>query len=268
MTRLIVPILALGIVAGRADAQPADPKATAASTYAEGEKLYQAGNYIGAADKFRAAYEADPDPVYLFNVAQAYRFGEDCVKSAEYYKKFFDKVPNPPNAAKIKGWQDEQETCAKARAAKVVKPDPALPPQPIPVRGDDKRQPEPREGQSNLTSYALIGGGVVLAGVGYLFQHAVKTLETTRPIAVNNFITENMCMVHACDVGAYNAVLDHYDSRALHDQIAMAASYGLGAAAIVYGIVRIATGHAEESPSPVTVTTSKTGAMVVGSWSF
>src|ERR1700759_212421 len=84
--------------------------------YAEGEKLYAQGRYLEAAARFRAAYDAEPDPVYLFNVAQAYRFGEDCVQSATYYKQFLEKVPEAPNADKVRGWIDEQDACAKQKA--------------------------------------------------------------------------------------------------------------------------------------------------------
>ncbi len=35
-----------------------------------------------AAERFELAYELDPDPAYLFNLAQAYRLGNVCAKSA------------------------------------------------------------------------------------------------------------------------------------------------------------------------------------------
>ena len=101
----------------------ADPE-TASALYAEGQQAYQAQSYAVAASKFIAAYAADPDPVYLFNAAQAFRFGDECGKSAAYYKKFLDEVPNPPNADKITVWYQDMQACASTRRGTDTSPPP------------------------------------------------------------------------------------------------------------------------------------------------
>ena len=52
-------------------AQPDKIKAEAAAR--DGQQRYQSGAYLLAAERFELAYELDPDPAYLFNLAQAYR---------------------------------------------------------------------------------------------------------------------------------------------------------------------------------------------------
>lgn len=95
-----------------AAAQPAKTKAAATAAYNEGQKRYAAGDYRAAAEKFIAAYTADPDPAYLFNIAQAYRFAHECGEAARYYRQFLAAVENPPNADRIRRYIDEMDGCA------------------------------------------------------------------------------------------------------------------------------------------------------------
>jgi hypothetical protein len=115
MTRTLVCVLTLaaGLAAREARAQP---KAEASARFAEGASKYDAADYLGAADKFKDAYASDPDPSYLFNIAQAYRFANDCADAADYYRRFLVAVSQPPNVDKVKGWLRDEEMCARVRA--------------------------------------------------------------------------------------------------------------------------------------------------------
>ncbi|MCX5747049.1 MAG: hypothetical protein NT062_31650 [Proteobacteria bacterium] len=141
----------------------ADPR-TASALYAEGQTAYQARDYDVAATKFIAAYAADADPVYLFNAAQAYRFGKDCDQSADYYQRFLAKVPNPPNADKIKAWAADMRACASLRATPpppppitTIVPPPAPLPPPVSV---DAPSRGPR-----IAAYVTGGIGIVALGL-------------------------------------------------------------------------------------------------------
>jgi len=278
--RLIV--IAALVLGGRASAQPApDPKAGAAAAFAEGEKLYGAGKYLDAAERFRSAFEQDPDPVYLFNIAQAYRFGEDCVKSSEYYKRFLVAIPNPPNAVKVRGWADEMETCAKAKLA--PKPDSKLLQPVVPVTHPDEHVPPPQPekpaggGGSGRTIAAIASGGVgvALLVVGAVFWKKTNDVETARKTAETKWLSDNGCTPQApCPPDKFNMdmalqdKLTAYDKDGRSDATIAKVTFGIGGALAVTGVVLLLTGHSSESPPPVSVTTSKSGAMVLGTWSF
>src|ERR1700679_3405566 len=103
MKRLIATFVCTA-VASAAHGQPADPptpdapapapapaptdKDAAAARYAQGQQHFSAGEDLDAADDFEAAYALDHDPVYLYNIAQAYRLGIACARAADFYRKF------------------------------------------------------------------------------------------------------------------------------------------------------------------------------------
>src|SRR5437868_2731123 len=103
--------LALGLLLGALGVARAEPsaKATAAAAYREGQRHYTAGDYPGAAASFLAAYDADPDPVYLFNAAQAFRFAGDCAQAATHYRRFLAAVASAPNLDRVRANLDEME---------------------------------------------------------------------------------------------------------------------------------------------------------------
>ncbi|MBA3451722.1 MAG: hypothetical protein H0T42_01345 [Deltaproteobacteria bacterium] len=100
-----------------ARAQPADSKQQGDLAAMEAETKFKSGDYAGAVEKFKLAYQLDADPGYLFNVAQAYRLAKDCASSADYYRQFLEKVPSPPNLDQVKGWLADQEACVRALAS-------------------------------------------------------------------------------------------------------------------------------------------------------
>ena len=226
MKRLVV--LALLAIAPRAYAD-------AKQVYAEGEKLYAAGRYLAAAEKFRAAYDLDPDPVYLFNLAQAYRFGEDCARSAAFYGKFLEKVPDAPNAAKVKGWKDEQDACAQRAAAKLDKPVIVVDPLEAPV-------PPPVEKRGNARLYAGIATavvGVAAVGFGAYEFSLVSSVSTDRDSAVAAL---GCTSAMPCTAAQYSAITTKYDGQARDKQVY--GSLGLGLGAIAIGAGRVPDHHA------------------------
>jgi tetratricopeptide (TPR) repeat protein len=249
MKRLV--LLAVLAVASRAHAER-DAKAV----YADGEKLYAAGRYLDAAEKFRTAYGIDPDPAYLFNVAQAYRFGEDCAKSAEFYHQFLAKVPSPPNAAKIVAWADEQEACARQLAA--------AKPVTVPVAGRAKPAVVERPGHARL--YAGITTavvGVALSGLGAYELGRLGGIADRRGAAAAVCTSTN-----PCTAAEYGAIVKPYDDLASAKQRNGGIGLGVGGLAIATAIYLIATSFDDSEHPPVGVTATTTTAMVYGTWTF
>lgn len=100
-----------------ARAQPAGNKHRGELAAIDAETKFKSGDYAGAVEKFKLAYQLDSDPGYLFDIAQAYRLARDCARSVDYYRQFLDKVPSPPNLDQVNGWIADQQACLRALAS-------------------------------------------------------------------------------------------------------------------------------------------------------
>ena len=134
-------------------------------------------DYAAAAKQFKAAHDLDPDPVYLFNIAQAHRLAKQCKDAGDYYRRYLDAAKRAPNADAVKDYITEVDDCAKAQAPVIVAPPPAPPPvvevtQPV-VRD------EPPRSNKRLVGY-LVGVACRWSG-GSLFAKQVSGCE--RPAA-------------------------------------------------------------------------------------
>jgi hypothetical protein len=223
--RWVTVCCALVLALRVARAQPTHDKAAAQKAYAEGQASYNAGDFRTAAQEFELAYDKDPDPVYLFNVAQAYRFGKQCRAAAESYKRFLDAAPTAPNKDKVQHFIAEMETCARAQA----EPKPVA--EPEPAEGGEHRTPiswndiivGPRR-SSHTAAYVVGGAGLVALAVGVYFTKDVLDVKDQ----------QRQC-AGVCD-GARFASLDSEGSRDNIGQILSytAAAAGLGVAAWLY----------------------------------
>ena len=245
-------LLAILVGATRAHAEP-DAKAI----YAEGEKLYAAGRYLDAAEKFHAAFAIDPDPAYLFNIAQAYRFGDDCVKSADFYHQFLAKVPDPPNAVKVRAWTDEQDACAKR----------VLATRPVEVKVIGPTKPHEDEPPGHGRLYVGVGAAVVGIAVTALGVYEFGKLGG---ISDRRTIAAGACTkMNVCSVGDYNLIVGPYDDLASAKQRNGAIAICLGGLAIACAIYLIATGVGGTAEhAPIGVTASASGAMIYGAFAF
>ena len=64
----------------------ANPKASALAK--DADRLYKEFKYKEAAETLRQAYEAEPTPRYLYNIARAYDQAAELELSQEYYRKY------------------------------------------------------------------------------------------------------------------------------------------------------------------------------------
>jgi len=90
MMRFSVVVLAiLWAGGGFAVAQPSGAKVQAAQDlFSRGNTAYNLGHFEEAADLFSKAYEAWPQPEFLYNIAQSYRLGLNCKQALHFYKRF------------------------------------------------------------------------------------------------------------------------------------------------------------------------------------
>ena len=131
--RFVVASLTAVGVAATASVAMAQPVKTAADYYKEGDDQYNLGNFAGAVEAFKKAFEAETDsakkPAYLYNIAQAYRLAKDCKNSLFFYKRFMAlrgsdtvKPLKPAVRTEVEGRIVELEACVKQQDAATIKP--------------------------------------------------------------------------------------------------------------------------------------------------
>jgi tetratricopeptide (TPR) repeat protein len=164
-----------------ASAQSASDKAKAKQLYATGVTEFNLGHYAEAAKIYEEAYRALPDPVLLFNAAQAHRLAghkEEALKLyASYLHNYGERAPNAPEVqrhianlqtaisderaearareeAREKREAEERAAAAAAereRAAQLVTPPPPPPEKPL---------------YKKAWFWGVVGGGVAAVALG------------------------------------------------------------------------------------------------------
>lgn len=226
----------------------------------EGQALYKAGDYRGAADKFQLAYDRDPDPVYLFNAAQAFRFAKECRASADSYQHFLDAAPNAPNRDKVQQYIAEMDACARTQTLAEpvpVEPTPAAEPPkppPEPPRREvtaEVHAPPPPHHRHRALSYVLGATGVVALGAGAYFTVDVLDVKDQQSKCANT-----------CDGGRIASL----DDRGSRDNIGELVSYSLAAAAL--GASAWLYFRHDDVEAPIAVSLTKGGATVTAGLHF
>lgn len=81
-----------------------DPEAAEARRhYEEGTKAFNLGEYPRAVNEFKAAYNAKPDPLLLYNIGQSFRLGGDASQALFFYRSFLRNMPTAPNRKEVEG---------------------------------------------------------------------------------------------------------------------------------------------------------------------
>jgi len=140
----LVTVLALLAGSSPVAVQAASPgtdealSAEAKRHYEEGTKAFNLAEFPRAVAEFKAAYNAKPDPLLLYNIAQAFRLGADEAQALLFYKSFLRNMPDAPNRKeveakirtleKVVAEQQKQAEQRKESLTPVVPVVPVLPP--------------------------------------------------------------------------------------------------------------------------------------------
>jgi hypothetical protein len=118
--RLIFIALALGLLAGGARAQQ-DASKRARDAFAEGTTFFNLGQWDKAVESWQLGYKYKPDPIFLYNIAQAYRLAENHERAVFFYKSYLRNSPKAPNRLEVQERIDQLQKLidqkAKAREA-------------------------------------------------------------------------------------------------------------------------------------------------------
>jgi len=98
-----------------------------------GTAAFNLGEFKAAADEYKAAYKLRPDPVFLYNIGQAYRMANDYDQALFFYRSYLHNTPNAPNRVEV----EERIRVLEEQRKKIDQP----PNSPQPPSGDTSMTP-------------------------------------------------------------------------------------------------------------------------------
>lgn len=166
----------------RPPANPAEARKRAADHYRSGMTHYNLGEFADAIVDFEAAYKLSQEPDLLFNIAQAYRLGEDYKQALFFYDSYLRLRPNAANRADVEARVVEAKKLLEAQEKlQTAPPRGAIEPPPSPDSPAPTPSPPPvveppaaarpsvavdtQSRRSSLTIAGWAAGAVGIAGV-------------------------------------------------------------------------------------------------------
>lgn len=152
-------------------ASPAPPGAASLKALTEtGVRLYEQGDFAGAIQAFTLGYSLRPKPLFIFNIAQAYRKSGRDQTALEFYERFIQIDPRSPYRAEA----DAYIAFLRGKLYPVAAPLPPTRPPPRPLY---------KKGWfwGVLTTSAAVAGVAVTLGIVIGTKDPATTLGTIEP---------------------------------------------------------------------------------------
>jgi hypothetical protein len=138
--------------------------------YQEAQKQFELGNWEAAIQGYAKAYELRPDPIFLYDMAQAHRRSGSAQKALDLYKNYLIKDPKSPRRAEVaerirslqKQLDEEAREGKRGTAATppTSSPEPVPPLPSLPANANPAAPAAPTEPRAQSTA-ATGGGGEV-----------------------------------------------------------------------------------------------------------
>ena len=142
VTAIVVMLAALPSLARAADGPAGSADVEAHHHFDEGTKLFNLGEFVGAIVEYKAAYKARPDPVFLYNIAQAYRQSNDLAQAVFFYCSYLRTAPRAENRQEVEERVRKLDIeLAAQKAAANAPPNAAVAPGGKPVTAPEPPQP-------------------------------------------------------------------------------------------------------------------------------
>lgn len=214
----------------RADECTKEQKATSKLHFDEGAKAFRLNNLQKAADAFKAAYDACPLPLFLYNLGQTYRQLKDNEQALYFYKQFLSSTDaSDSRRHDVEEWtsQLKQQIETQKRIQEAPPPGPAAPaaaaaPSPNGDTTTIATRPVRRTWVKDPVPWIALGVGVAGVAVGAAFLG----LAGHEGDLASNAADANMFALH--------------HSNDLNDQKAGWPLLAIGAAGLVVGGIVIA----------------------------
>lgn len=138
-------LVLFAVSSGIASAQQ-KPAATeeARHHFEEGTKAFNLGEFARAIDEYKQAYNAKPDPVFLYNIAQSYRLMGNLPQAVFFYRSFLRNMPNAPNRRQIADRVEQLEAqIEREKAVSTAPPNNTVPPGTPPAPSEEPAPTRP-----------------------------------------------------------------------------------------------------------------------------
>ncbi len=254
MKPLCILAIVLDLAIARAQpAPPTEPTTPDVSTverakalYAAGSKHYDLHEYDKAVLAFRAAYDLYPEPLFLFNIAQAYRQLGDCKNARGFYQTYLQKLPAADNRDKVEEFITKMDDCVRHQETAEAERK-KLPPV---VVGEPPRNDRTLRGVGIITAVA----GAAIAGVGIYFSNQAAGYARD---------AETFC-AQGCD----SSEITEIDRKGREADRTALVFYGIGGVAIATGAGLLLYTALHADPDRVTVVPTRGGATMTKTWRF
>ncbi len=99
---------------------------TAQAHFDRGAKLYNLGHFQDAIADFEKAYELDPSPIFLFNIAQSHRQLGNKERALFFYRRYLEQAPNAANRDDVERRMKDLQASLQQEAELKQKPPPGV----------------------------------------------------------------------------------------------------------------------------------------------
>jgi hypothetical protein len=102
-TLALIVFMGVAVIAPASSARAQAPAAaeTGKSRFDRGVKLYNLGHFQEAIGEFEKAYDLDPAPILLFNIAQSHRQLGNKERALFFYRRYLEQAPSAGNHADV-----------------------------------------------------------------------------------------------------------------------------------------------------------------------
>jgi hypothetical protein len=147
MSRTVTILLAITVFAFvRPMPASAQSSRSAKAQADKGAREYNLGHFPEAISAFEKAYEIDPAPILLFNIAQAHRQSGDNERAIFFYRRYLEQAPNASNRADVEKRVHDLDEMLHEQSELKRKPPPSVEPL-NEAASDSGGPPPPRPGE-------------------------------------------------------------------------------------------------------------------------
>jgi tetratricopeptide (TPR) repeat protein len=137
-----------------------------AELYEQGKAAYRLGEFDVAIAAFRDAYKEKPDPVFLYNIALAYRGKGDLEQAIFFYQSYLREAPEAANRSQVEAKLGELRRALEERQRATESPPKTPLPPAVAAKPAPAQAPPPRRSRMLLVTGGTVGGLGLLAGIG------------------------------------------------------------------------------------------------------
>ncbi len=125
---IVTIVCAAALLAAPAARAESGSSESAQAHFDRGAKLYNLGHFQEAIPEFEQAYDLDPSPIFLFNIAQSHRQLGNKERALFFYRRYVEQAPNAPNLDDVQRRMKELQAALQQQSEPKPKPPTDVPP--------------------------------------------------------------------------------------------------------------------------------------------